>query len=44
VEQLVLALAEDGQLERRAGVWNGTTELHGAPRIVREVIADVFCG
>jgi DNA-binding SARP family transcriptional activator/Tfp pilus assembly protein PilF len=39
LEQLVLALEETGQLERKAGVWHGTGELHGTPRIVREVIA-----
>jgi DNA-binding SARP family transcriptional activator/Tfp pilus assembly protein PilF len=39
VEQLVLALEETGQLEQKAGVWHGTGELHGTPRIVREVIA-----
>jgi DNA-binding SARP family transcriptional activator/lipoprotein NlpI len=39
LEQLVLALEETGQLERKAGLWHGTGELHGTPRIVREVIA-----
>lgn len=39
VEQLVLALSETGQIHQRAGVWHGTAELHGAPQIVREVIA-----
>jgi len=39
LEQLVLALGESGQLERKAGVWHGTGELQGTPRIVREVIA-----
>jgi DNA-binding SARP family transcriptional activator len=39
VEQLVLALVQTGQLERTAGVWHGSGELRGTPRIVREVIA-----
>jgi DNA-binding SARP family transcriptional activator len=39
LEQLVLALAEGGLLQQRAGVWYGTGEIQGAPQIVREVIA-----
>jgi DNA-binding SARP family transcriptional activator len=39
LEQLVLALEETGQLEQKSGIWHGTGELHGTPRIVREVIA-----
>ncbi|MBV9596694.1 MAG: tetratricopeptide repeat protein [Chloroflexi bacterium] len=39
VEQLLLALGEGGQLERKAGVWHGDTTVEGTPPIVREVIA-----
>ncbi|HEY1295046.1 MAG TPA: AAA family ATPase [Chloroflexota bacterium] len=39
IEQLVLALSEKGQIHERAGVWQGTVELHDTPRIVREVVA-----
>jgi DNA-binding SARP family transcriptional activator len=39
IEQLVLALIESRQLERKGGVWCGVAELQGAPHIVREVIA-----
>jgi DNA-binding SARP family transcriptional activator len=38
LEQLLLALEESGQLERRGGVWHGNAELQGTPPIVREVI------
>jgi DNA-binding SARP family transcriptional activator len=38
LEQLLLALEENGQLERRAGVWHGSAELQGTPQIVRDVI------
>jgi predicted ATPase/DNA-binding SARP family transcriptional activator len=39
VEQLLLALEESGQLERKGGIWHGNAELQGTPHIVREVIA-----
>src|SRR5207249_2033204 len=39
LEQLVLTLAEGGQLQQREGVWHGTADLEGVPPIVREVIA-----
>jgi tetratricopeptide (TPR) repeat protein len=39
VEQLVLALAEGGELRLRGGVWDGSVDIRGAPPIVREVIA-----
>jgi tetratricopeptide (TPR) repeat protein len=39
IEQLVLALSERGQIHEQGGIWYGTAELHGTPRIVREVVA-----
>jgi predicted ATPase len=39
VEELVLALREGGQLERRAGAWHIPADVQGAPHAVREVIA-----
>jgi DNA-binding SARP family transcriptional activator len=39
IEQLVLALSETAQLQRTGGVWEATTDLQAAPRILREVMA-----
>ena len=38
VEQLVLALQEEGRVDRREGVWHQTAPSRGVPTIVREVI------
>jgi class 3 adenylate cyclase/tetratricopeptide (TPR) repeat protein len=40
VEQLILALGEAGQLERRGGVWDGTAQSQTQlPPVIRDVIA-----
>jgi WD40 repeat protein/DNA-binding SARP family transcriptional activator len=39
VEQLVLALEENGQFQRKGDIWRGITEPQRTPVVVREIIA-----